>query len=121
MWVKVAAVLGFLAVALGAFGAHALRGKISDAYLNVWQTGVLYHALHAVALLALALYGRAARQKVGLPAALFVAGIVLFAGSLYAMALTGVTKLGMVTPFGGLSFLAGWAAVFFKLGSAAES
>ncbi|MCL4753383.1 MAG: DUF423 domain-containing protein [Myxococcales bacterium] len=117
MWVRVAASLGFLAVALGAFGAHALRGKVSDTYLNAWQTGVLYHALHAVALLALALYGRATGQKLTLPAALFVAGIVLFAGSLYAMALTGVTRLGIITPFGGLSFLAGWAALFVTLGS----
>lgn len=117
MWVRVAASLGFLAVALGAFGAHALRGKVSDAHLNAWQTGVLYHALHAIALLALALYGRAAGQKITLPAGLFVAGIVLFAGSLYAMALTGVTRLGIITPFGGLSFLAGWAALFVTLGS----
>lgn len=117
MWVRVAASLGFLAVALGAFGAHALRGKVSDAHLNAWQTGVLYHALHAIALLALALYGRAAGKKITLPAGLFVAGIVLFAGSLYAMALTGVTRLGIITPFGGLSFLAGWAALFVTLGS----
>jgi len=115
-WVRVAALLGFLAVALGAFGAHGLRGRTSDAHLAVWQTGVLYHALHAVALFALALYGRATREKVTAPAALFSAGVVLFSGSLYALVLTGVGKLGMITPLGGVAFLGGWAAVFVTLG-----
>lgn len=121
MWVRVSAVLGFLAVALGAFGAHGLRGKISESLLGAWQTAVLYHALHAVALLALSLYGRATREKVGVPAALFVAGVLLFSGSLYAMALTGVTRLGMITPFGGLAFLAGWAALAVTLGRGARA
>jgi uncharacterized membrane protein YgdD (TMEM256/DUF423 family) len=116
MWVRVAAVLGFLAVALGAFGAHALRGKVSEAQLSVWQTGVLYHAIHAPVVLALGLYARASRARVALPAALFTLGVVLFSGSLYAMVLSGVRALGMVTPLGGLSFLAGWALVFVTLG-----
>jgi uncharacterized membrane protein YgdD (TMEM256/DUF423 family) len=116
MWIRVAAVLGFLAVALGAFGAHALRGKVTDAQLGVWQTGVLYHALHAVVLLAIALYGRSTRIDIALPAAAFTLGVLLFSGSLYAMVLTGIGKLGIVTPFGGVAFLVGWVLVFVKLG-----
>ena len=116
MWIRVAALLGFLAVALGAFGAHALRGKVTDCQLGVWQTGVLYHALHAVVILAIALYGRSTRVDIGLPAAAFTLGVLLFSGSLYAMVLTGVSKLGIVTPFGGVAFLVGWVLVFVKLG-----
>lgn len=109
-WVRVASILGFLGVAFGAFGAHALRGKVSDSLLSAWQTGVLYHLVHTVALLSLALYSQATKLRVHLPAGLFSVGILLFSGSLYLMALTGVTRLGIVTPFGGLSFLAGWVA-----------
>lgn len=118
MWIRVAAASGFLAVALGAFGAHALRSKLAAPMLDVWKTAVLYHALHSVALLSLALYGQATRVKITVPAALFSAGILLFAGSLYALAASGVTRLGMITPFGGVAFLAGWVAVFVGLGRA---
>jgi uncharacterized membrane protein YgdD (TMEM256/DUF423 family) len=111
LWVRVAAVAGLLGVACGAFGAHALRGRVSESLLGAWQTGVSYHLVHAVALLALGLHARATGTSVTLPAALMLAGIVLFSGSLYAMALTGVTRLGMVTPIGGLCLLAGWIAV----------
>ncbi len=114
-WVRAAALVGFLAVVLGAFGAHGLKGKIAPALLEAWQTGVLYHLVHAGVLLALALYARAAHVNVTLPAGLFVAGVVLFSGSLYVMALTGVTQLGMVTPIGGLCLLAGWLAIMVKL------
>jgi uncharacterized membrane protein YgdD (TMEM256/DUF423 family) len=110
-WTRVAGALGFLGVALGAFGAHGLRGKIPANLLDAWHTGVLYHLVHAVALLALALYARASGTNVNAPAGLFVVGITLFSGSLYAMALSGVGKLGIITPFGGLAFLAGWVAV----------
>src|SRR6185503_2100235 len=111
MWLRLAAVLGFLGVACGAFGAHALKGRLSESLLGAWHTAVLYHLIHAVALLALALYARATTQPVDWPAGLMLAGIVLFSGSLYAMALTGVTRLGIVTPFGGLCLLAGWIGV----------
>jgi uncharacterized membrane protein YgdD (TMEM256/DUF423 family) len=114
-WVGISGVLGFLGVALGAFGAHGLKGRLPENLLAAWHTGVLYHLIHAVALFALALYARAASQDVALPAGFFTAGIVLFSGSLYAMALTGATRLGIVTPFGGLCFLAGWALVVIKL------
>jgi uncharacterized membrane protein YgdD (TMEM256/DUF423 family) len=103
---RLAAAFCFLAVALGAFGAHALKAKLEmNGMLDVWNKAVLYHFLHAVALLALALYGAGNRATYFLLAA----GIVLFSGSLYTMALTNVRWLGAVTPLGGLCFLAGWA------------
>ena len=115
LWIRIAAALGLLGVGLGAFGAHGLRGKVSESLLSAYQTGVLYHLIHAVALLALALYSRATQTVITIPAALFTSGIALFSGSLYAMALTGVTKLGAITPFGGLLFLAGWTSLLFLL------
>ena len=106
-----AAFAGASGVALGAFGAHALRERLEPAALAVWQTAVLYHLLHAVALLALVLFSRATGRSVTLPAALFGAGIVLFSGSLYGLALTSWRWLGPITPLGGLAFLAGWASL----------
>ncbi len=114
-WISISGVIGFLGVALGAFGAHGLKGRVPENLLAVWHTGVLYHLVHAVALLALALYGRATAAAIGVPATLLVAGIVLFSGSLYAMTLTGITKLGIITPFGGLCFLAAWVMVAVRL------
>jgi uncharacterized membrane protein YgdD (TMEM256/DUF423 family) len=96
----------FLAVALGAFGAHALKAKLeASGMLDVWNKAVLYHFLHGIALVALALSGASNRATYFL----LVAGIVLFSGSLYTMALTNVRWLGAITPLGGLCFLAGWA------------
>jgi len=96
----------FLAVALGAFGAHALKAKLeANGMLDAWNKAVLYHFLHAMALVALALYGASNRASYFL----LVAGIVLFSGSLYTMALANVRWLGALTPLGGLCFLAGWA------------
>lgn len=111
-WLKIAAVVGFLAVAFGAFGAHGLRGKVDESMYAAYETGALYHLVHAVVLLALGLYARATSHAVGWPAGLFLAGVVLFSGSLYAMAITGFTRLGPVTPIGGVCFLAGWALLF---------
>ena len=107
---RLSAVLGFVGVALGAFGAHGLRGRVAPELIEVWKTGVLYHLIHSVALLAVALAGEriAWRRPV---AALFTAGIVIFSGSLYVLTLTGVGWLGAVTPLGGVAFLAGWAAL----------
>ena len=103
--------LVFAAVALGAFGAHALKARLTPDLQGVWQTAVQYHAWHALALLAVGLVLLSRPQAgAGLAGWLFVAGIVLFSGSLYAMALTGVRSLGAVTPFGGAAFLAGWLA-----------
>lgn len=112
-WLRISAVVGFAAVAFGAFGAHALRDRVPPSLLSAYQTGVLYHLVHAVALLSLSLHARATAADITWPAALWLTGIALFSGSLYAMAVTGVTRLGIVTPFGGLSLLAGWAALLF--------
>jgi len=103
---RVAAILCFLAVGLGAFGAHALKATLQESgMLEVWNKAVLYHFLHAVALVALALHGAGNRAAYFL----IVAGILFFSGSLYVMALTNMRWLGAVTPVGGLCFLAGWA------------
>jgi len=103
---------GFLAVALGAFGAHGLRARLSPEMLAVFETGVRYHMFHALALLATAMLAeRMGGALVACAGWSFVAGIVLFSGSLYVLALTGITVLGAVTPFGGLAFLAGWACL----------
>ena len=105
---RVAAVTGFLAVALGAFGAHGLKATLEhNGTLAVWQTGALYHLVHAVVLLVLA--QRATVAKV--PFFLFDAGIVIFSGSLYALAITNIKVLGAITPFGGGSLLAGWVCL----------
>lgn len=100
----------FLSVAIGAFGAHGLAGKVSERMLENWQTGAHYHIIHALALLLIGLVvDRLGPSPLVMGAGWLVfIGIVLFSGSLYAMALTGVTKLGAITPFGGLSFIAGW-------------
>jgi uncharacterized membrane protein YgdD (TMEM256/DUF423 family) len=102
---RIAAALCFLAVALGAFGAHSLRSTLeTHGMLDVWNKAVLYHFIHAIALLVLALYGTINRGAWWL----LLAGIFLFSGSLYLMALTNLRSLGFVTPIGGLCFLAGW-------------
>ena len=104
--IRIAAALCFLAVALGAFGAHALRSTLETrGMLDVWNKAVLYHFIHAIALFALALYGTANRVAWWL----LFAGIFLFSGSLYLLALSNVRWLGAITPLGGLCFLAGWA------------
>lgn len=105
---------GFLAVALGAFGAHALKARLAPDLLAVWRTAVEYHVYHALALLLVGVLLR------GQPSTLmsaaggcFAVGVLLFSGSLYALALSGVRILGVVTPLGGLFFLAGWACLFY--------
>src|SRR5213595_4149954 len=106
LFFRIAAALCFLAVALGAFSAHWLRATIeSHDMLDVWNKAVLYHFVHAIALLTLALYGTANRGACWL----LFAGIFLFSGSLYVMALTNLRWLGAITPLGGICFLGGWA------------
>jgi uncharacterized membrane protein YgdD (TMEM256/DUF423 family) len=103
---RIAAALCFLAVALGAFGAHILKQTLETrGMLDVWNKAVLYHFIHAIALLVLALYGAGNRSAWWL----LFAGIFIFSGSLYVMALTNLRWLGAITPIGGLCFLAGWA------------
>ena len=106
------ALLAFAAVALGAFGAHALKARLAPDMAAVWQTAVQYHGWHALALVAagLVLLQRPEAGAVAAAGWLFVAGVVLFSGSLYALALTGTRAFGAVTPLGGVAFLAGWAA-----------
>jgi uncharacterized membrane protein YgdD (TMEM256/DUF423 family) len=106
------ALLLFTAVGLGAFGAHALKARLAPDMQAIWQTAVQYHAWHALGLLAagLLMMHRPDAPALGLAAWLFVAGIALFSGSLYALALSGVRGLGAITPFGGVAFLAGWLA-----------
>jgi uncharacterized membrane protein YgdD (TMEM256/DUF423 family) len=102
---RIAAVLCFLAVALGAFGAHSLRSILeARGMLDVWNKAVFYQFIHAIALLALALYGTINRGA----CLLLLVGIFLFSGSLYLLALTNLRWLGPVTPLGGLCLLAGW-------------
>ena len=105
------ALLAGLAVALGAFGAHGLRGLVGPAEIGWWQTAALYHMVHALGLLALGASGRA---EMGAPAMLLGAGTILFSGSLYVMALTGAGWLGPVTPLGGLLLIAGWALAAWR-------
>jgi uncharacterized membrane protein YgdD (TMEM256/DUF423 family) len=109
------AVAGLVAVAFGAFGAHGLRGRLTPDMLAVFETGVRYHMYHALALLLVAaLVSRPGAGRAIVAAGwLFVAGIVLFSGSLYLLAITGVTVLGAITPIGGVAFLAGWALLAF--------
>ena len=103
------ALSAFLAVSLGAFAAHALKEKLPAEMLSVFEVGVRYHLYHSLALFVVAWIG-SQFPGANIPVAgwLFVAGIVLFSGSLYAMSLTGSRWLGMVTPVGGLCFLGGW-------------
>ncbi|HEY8011890.1 MAG TPA: DUF423 domain-containing protein [Rudaea sp.] len=103
-----AACMGALAVALGAFGAHALRGRLDDAALQVWRTAVDYQFWHALALLAIAQSSNAAPRWLHASATAFVVGVVLFCGSLYALALGAPHLVGAITPFGGIALIAGW-------------
>ncbi len=106
------AVAMFATVALGAFGAHALKARLPPEMIEVWRTAVQYQAWHALALVTVGLaFGqRPAGAAAAAATWFFVAGIVLFSGSLYALALTGERWLGAITPIGGIAFLLGWAA-----------
>lgn len=110
----VAAVSGFLAVALGAFGAHGLKAVLEPSLYTVYQTGVEYQFYHTFALLFIALAPTCFSMKyLGRAAIAFVVGIVLFSGSLYLLALTGIRTFGAVTPLGGLVFLCGWLFIAY--------
>ena len=110
LFVRVAAALCFIAVALGAFGAHALKPLIErNGMLEVWNKAVFYHFVHAIVVLLLAFFGATNRAT----CSLFCAGILLFSGSLYTMVLTNLHWLGAITPLGGLCFLAGWVWLIF--------
>ncbi|PYI57213.1 DUF423 domain-containing protein [Paenibacillus flagellatus] len=107
------AVAMLLAVALGAFGAHGLKDKLDASMMSAYETGVQYHIAHALGLIALGLVAdRLGESKwVARSGAFLAAGIVLFSGSLYVMAVTDIGKLGIITPFGGVAFLIGWGCL----------
>lgn len=108
--VGIGAILGFIAVAFGAFGAHALRSRLGPDMLAIWKTANEYHFYHALALLLVGLLARQApTTHYGVPAACFLVGTLIFSGSLYVLALSGMRWLGAITPIGGLLLLAGWA------------
>ena len=113
-WVlPLAAINGFIAVALGAFGAHGLKKILSPAMLDVWQTAVHYHFVHTLALLAVGILAQTVMKNTALVVAAcgFTAGILIFSGSLYALSLSGIRILGAITPLGGVAFLLGWASL----------
>lgn len=126
IFVILSGLLGFTAVVLGAFGAHGLRSRLQDLpdglkRMEWWNTAAQYHLSHALALAVAAwLVHRGAGAAANVAGWSFVGGVALFSGSLYVMTVTGQTKLGAVTPFGGLLFLVGWGAVMvagFRLGT----
>jgi len=119
LWLISGSINAFLAVALGAFGAHGLKQHLSADLLQTWETAVHYHQIHALGLILIGLLIRwmPGYSLLNWSGALLLAGIILFSGSLYVLCLTGVKSLGIITPFGGLAFLAGWLVLtigFFK-------
>ncbi|HML15428.1 MAG TPA: DUF423 domain-containing protein [Bryobacteraceae bacterium] len=117
-WTAAASLVLALAVALGAFGAHSLKGRLDEYSMGIWEKAVLYHFLHGLGMLIVSIFPRVdllAPGRANLVAALLLAGILLFSGSLYVLAVSGVKILGAVTPFGGLSFIAAWILLAFSL------
>jgi uncharacterized membrane protein YgdD (TMEM256/DUF423 family) len=110
-----AGIAGLTAVAMGAFGAHAMRGVLTPDLTAIYQTGALYHLLHAAALFGAALLARDETQATpALVAGIaFAAGIIVFSGSLYVLSITGIRWLGAITPIGGVAFMVGWAALIW--------
>jgi len=109
LWLLLSALAGFTGVALGAFAAHGLKSRLSPEHLAVFQTGCHYQLIHALALSGVALLAlQAPGRLVNLAGGCFALGILLFSGSLYLLTLSGIGGLGIITPFGGLAFLAGW-------------
>lgn len=116
LFLSLGAISGALGVILGAFGAHGLQDKLSDKMMKVWQTGVEYQFYHTFALLIVGLL--AIKFQSGLLASSgwsFVIGILLFSGSLYALSLSGISKLGAITPIGGLFFIIGWILLVISI------
>jgi uncharacterized membrane protein YgdD (TMEM256/DUF423 family) len=117
-WSATGAVLLALAVILGAFGAHGLQNRLDDYLRGVYEKAVFYHFLHAVGILIVAVLGRTGTfPEVGVDTVCWflLAGIVLFCGSLYLLAVTGTRALGMITPFGGIAFIVGWLLLAWRL------
>jgi uncharacterized membrane protein YgdD (TMEM256/DUF423 family) len=112
-WLRLGAVFGFLSVVCGAFAAHGLKDQLDERGLALFETAARYQMYHALALVAVGLIAGGSRSSRSLCLAgySFLAGILVFSGSLYALALSGVRWLGAITPFGGVLFLVGWAAL----------
>ncbi len=114
VFMAIAAVFGGLSVAAGAFGSHALKERLSDRALDIFEVGCRYQMYHALALLLVALLLSRSESAQGLLTASgwgFIAGVVVFSGSLYALSLTGIKVLGAITPLGGVGFLVGWGCL----------
>jgi len=111
LWLIISAVSGFTAVAIGAFGAHGLREKLSTEMLEVYKTGVLYQLIHSVVLLALSLN---TMIKAQLPSIFILLGIILFSFSLYIYSTSGISFFVMITPIGGVCFLIGWLLIIYE-------
>jgi uncharacterized membrane protein YgdD (TMEM256/DUF423 family) len=108
-FLMLAAFFGFTGVALGAFAAHGLKNRLTPEYLAIFHTGVTYQLVHTLALLGVALLAtQIPGRLITWAGASFAIGILLFSGSLYLLTITGISKLGIITPFGGLAFLIGW-------------
>ena len=109
VFLMLAAFFGFTGVALGAFAAHGLKGRLSAQYLAIFHTGVTYQLVHTLAIIGVALLATQLQSRLVTWAGIcFTLGIVLFSGSLYLLTLSGISKLGIITPIGGVAFLAGW-------------
>ena len=120
IWSAVGALALALAVALGAFGAHGLRGRLDAYSMGIYEKAVFYHFLHAIGILVVPLFARlAAMPRAGLVCALLAAGIVFFSGSLYLLAVTGTRWLGAVTPIGGVCFILAWLILAYSLARSA--
>jgi uncharacterized membrane protein YgdD (TMEM256/DUF423 family) len=114
-WIGVGSFTMFLGVALGAFGAHGLKQILGSEMKVVYQTAVFYQLVHGLAIFMVAILGfLKPHPLVSISGWCFLVGILLFSGSLYSLSLSGISRLGMVTPFGGLAFLIGWALLFFS-------
>lgn len=110
-WLMNAGLMGFLGVALGAFGSHGLENQLSERMMEIYKVGIFYHIIHAVAILVIALNGS---EKYFTAAAFFFVGILFFSFSLYAYATTGISYIAMITPIGGVLFLIGWGSILVK-------
>jgi uncharacterized membrane protein YgdD (TMEM256/DUF423 family) len=110
-WILCAAILGALAIAAGAFGAHGLRDRLEPQQVAAWSTAAHYQLLHSAVILALGLFEVAGERSVRVPASLFTTGILLFSGSIYLLTAAGLRFLGPVTPLGGLTLIAAWLSL----------
>ncbi len=108
VWITIGGIFGFLAVSIGAFGSHGLREQVSADLMKTFETGVLYHLVHSVVIVAIAVNSK---RNFTFPLVFFSIGIFLFSFSLYTYVITGIKSLAMITPFGGVSFIIGWLSL----------